>query len=477
MTRLPCRPLLACVPCLALVACGHSSTAPSPAAPPPTPTKPAATPAIPIPTLVDAGPAPASTAEARAQLVVQQLARQDFDGAEKSFSPAVATALPKDKLAELWKQLTTQAGVMGTCDAPARKSAKPGQPTVVVVPCHFAKGALDFVVAVDDSLQISGLHLAPHESQVPWTPPPYAATDARTRELDVGDLPGTLTVPAGAGPFPCVVLVHGSGPNDRDETVGPNRVFADLAAGLAAHGVATLRYDKRTRVKPETLPKDFTVEDETIKDAVIAADLCSAQPEIDHKRTYVLGHSLGAMVAPRIAQQSKDLAGILVIAGPARDLADILVDQYTYIASSDGTISPDEQKAIDEAKLDAKRIHELEAGAQPTPGEMHVGAPASYWKDLAKYDPPALAATLKLPIFVGQGERDYQVLAKVDYPRWQKALAKHANAKLVLWPTLSHLLIAGEGPSKPADYEKAGHVDEQVIRDIADFVTPKKPKK
>jgi hypothetical protein len=462
------------LPCLALVACGHQAPSPAPPAPAANAANAAAKPVIPIPTPVDAGPAPAATPEARAELVVQQLAKQDFEAAERSFTPAMGTALPKNKLADLWKQLAAQAGAMGTCDAPARRSAKPGLPTVVVVPCHFAKGTLDFIVAVDESLQTSGLHLAPHESQIPWTPPPYAATDAHTRELDVGDLGGTLTVPAGPGPFPCVVLVHGSGPNDRDETIGPNKVFADLAAGLAAHGVATLRYDKRTRVKPETLPKDFTVEDETIKDAVIAADLCSAQPEIDHKRTFVLGHSLGAMVAPRIAQQAKDLAGILVIAGPARDLADILVDQLTYIANTDGTVSPDEQKAIDAAKVDARRIHELEAGAQPTPGEMHVGVPVSYWKDLAKYDPPTLAATLKLPIFVGQGGRDYQVLAKVDFPRWQKALAKKPHDKLVVWPKLDHLLLAGEGPSTPAEYEKPGHVDEQVIKDVADFVTAKK---
>src|SRR3569623_2947970 len=144
---------------------------------------------------------------------------------------------------------------------------------------------------------------------------------------------------------------------------------------------------------PETLPKDVTGEDEVIKDAVVAASLCSAQPESDHKRVYVLGHSLGAWMAPRIAQHTKNLAGLIILAGPTRDVADIIVDQLTYMANTDGTVTPDEQQAIDNAKADAKRIHELENGSPAKPDEHHVFAPASYWKDLAHYDAASLGAS------------------------------------------------------------------------------------
>ena len=149
----------------------------------------------------------------------------------------------------------------------------------------------------------------------------------------------------------------------------------------------------------------------------------------------------------------------------------IIVDQVTYMANTDGKITPDEQQAIDNAKAEAKRIHELEDGAAAKPDEQHVFAPASYWKDLAHYDAPKLAASLKLPIFVGQGGRDYQVSATKDFPAWQKALAGKKGDKLVVWPKLTHLLTAGEGPSTPAEYEKPGqHVDEQVITDLADWI-------
>jgi dienelactone hydrolase len=451
--------LLAC----ALVACGH-------AAPAPAPTTAATPPPIVDAAVLDVAP---PTPEARATAVTDGLAKQDFAGVEKLFAPAVAKALDQAELGNLWTTLGKQAGALKGCEAAHARPAKPGQPTVVIVPCHFGKGDLDFVIALDDTLQVSGLHLAPHTDEKPWSPPPYGATNAVTRELMIDDLPGTLTIPSGTGPFPVVVLVHGSGPNDRDETIGPNKVFADLALGLAAKGVATLRYDKRTNVHPETLPKEFTVDDEVTKDALAAVDVMAKTPPIDSKRIFVLGHSLGALVAPRIAQRSKAVAGIIIMAGPTLPLGDKVVEQMTYIANVDGTIDPDEHKAIDEAKAAAKRIAELEKGAEGKPGEMYIGAPPSYWKDLGGYDAPATAAKLAMPILVLQGERDYQV-TKADFAGWQKALGKKKTAKLVLYPKLTHLFMAGEGPSTPAEYDKPAHVDETVIADVASWIGAKK---
>jgi hypothetical protein len=406
--------------------------------------------------------------------VTDGLAKHDFAGVEKLFAPEVAKALPEAELSKLWADLTKQAGDLKGCDGADVRPHKEGQPTGVIVPCHFAKGSLDFVIALDDSLLVAGLHLRPHPDERAWTPAPYAAKDAVARDVMVGDLPGTLTLPAGKGPFPVVVLVQGSGPHDRDETIGPNKVFADLAGGLAAKGVATLRYDKRTAVHPEALIKDFTVDDEVINDAVAAVDLAARSEGVDHKRIFLLGHSLGGFLAPRIAQRTKGLAGIIVMAGSTLPLGEKIVEQLTYIANLDGTIDADEQKQIDEAKVAAKRIAELSKGGEAKPGETYMGAPASYWKDLGSYDAAATAAKLTLPILVLQGERDYQVTKTGDYAGWQKALGKKKSVKLVLYPKLTHLFIAGEGPSTPAEYEKPGHVDEQVVADIASWITTKK---
>ena len=117
-------------------------------------------------------------------------------------------------------------------------------------------------------------------------------------------LPATLTYPAGVARAPGVVLVHGSGPNDRDETVGANKPFRDLAHGLAGRGIVVLRYDKRSKVAPLAfMGRPFTVDEEVVDDALSAAALLRGLPEVDPSRVVVLGHSLGGTLAPRIGER------------------------------------------------------------------------------------------------------------------------------------------------------------------------------
>src|SRR4051794_11541515 len=152
-------------------------------------------------------------------------------------------------------------------------------------------------------------------------------------------LPGTLTLPTGTGPFPAVVLVHGSGPHDRDETIGPNKPFRDLAWGLAAQGVAVLRYEKRTHEHPAKLmplKEKLTIREESVDDAVAAVALLRKQKEVDGKRIFVVGHSLGAIVAPKVAALEPAVAGIVLLAGSPRPFEDIILDQLTYLASLKG---------------------------------------------------------------------------------------------------------------------------------------------
>jgi hypothetical protein len=229
------------------------------------------------------------------------------------------------------------------------------------------------------------------------------------------------------------VLVHGSGPNDKDETFGPNKPFRDLAWELAERGIAVLRYDKRTKVHPEQFRGNLTVKEETVDDA--------------------LGHSLGGMLIPRIGTAHPNIAGLIVMAGTTRPLEDVIVDQMQYLGGN-----------VTAAKAQAEKVKSLKPGGPPV-----AGVPASYWLDLRGYDPPEAAKQLQQPMPILQGERDYQV-TMTDFAGWKMALGSRSSVTFKTYPVLNHMFIPGEGKSTPAEYEKPGRVPEDVIDDIAGWI-------
>jgi dipeptidyl aminopeptidase/acylaminoacyl peptidase len=299
------------------------------------------------------------------------------------------------------------------------------------------------------------------------------------REIVVGTaplaLPGLLTLPPGDGPFPLVVLVHGSGPNDRDETVGPNRPFRDLAHGLASDGVAVLRYDKRTRAYPMSFAgRSFTVREETIDDALEAVRLARTLSGIDPRRIVIAGHSLGGMLAPRIAALDGRLAGIILLAGASDEsLPDMVERQLTYLKQLPGADTAAvwaQERAVAPGLARVRALTPADS-ADPSP---ILGAPAAYWLDLAAYEPLAVARTLDIPLLVIQGERDYQAGTR-GFARWTAELGSRPNVTLRLYPGLNHLFIAGSGPGNPAEYGVPGLVADEVISDIARWTRALQP--
>ncbi len=298
------------------------------------------------------------------------------------------------------------------------------------------------------------------------------------QELDVTvgtppwELPGSLSLPAADHPVPGVVIVHGSGPHDRDGTIGPNKPYLDLAEGLVAAGIAVLRYDKRTlvhRAELASLGTEFTVDDEVIDDAAAAVELLRRTPGVDPDAVFVLGHSLGGYLGPRIVARASGARGLIVLAGNSRGLADVMLEQTEAIASLGAAPTPEVAAAIESLRRQVALATSPALTAETPAADLPFGVPAAYWLDLRAYDPVATAAGLDGPILILQGGRDYQVTA-ADFEGWRAGLGSGAEATFRWFPEMSHLFIAGEGPAGPGDYAVPGHMAAVVVDTIAAWI-------
>ncbi len=406
---------------------------------------------------------------------VELMTNGEFAKVVTHFDATMKTALPAGKLAETWSSLLAQVGSLK--EQKSVRSEKWQGNDMVFVTCEFENYLLDVKFVFDADGKIAGLWFLPAKAPAEYEPPSYVDTSSfEEEEVVVGSgkwrLPGTLTLPISGGPHPAVILLHGSGPQDRDESVGPNKPFCDLAWGLASRGIAVLRYEKRTKEHANELVsiKDsVTVKEETIDDALAAAELLRDFGPVDPDRIFVLGHSLGGMLVPRIAMRDNRIAGFVLMAAPARSLEDAILEQMTYLYWLDDHLSKSEQEQLTKITVQVARVKEPELSLATPASDLPLGVPAKYWLDLRGYDPVELAHKIERSMLILQGERDYQVTME-DFARWKKAASSRNNIKCKSYPALNHIFMKGEGKSAPDEYEHPGHIAEVVIQDIAEWI-------
>lgn len=298
---------------------------------------------------------------------------------------------------------------------------------------------------------------------------------ATDHAVTVGEfkLPGTLAVPRQADTKKvAVVLLAGSGPQDRDETIGAagNKPLRDLADALAAHGITTLRFDKRTKAAPSALDQTFTVADEYFEDTAAAVALLRGRPELAGYSIVLLGHSQGAMLLPTMLQQNPMVAGGISMAGSPRSLFDIIYDPYAAEVERAGV--PQDTKAAMLAKQRAvmDKAKALTDPSQPAPPELAATMPAAYIVSLNKVRPLESARATTVPLLFLQGEADAQANIDTDFNAWRTGLAGRAETAFRSYPRLNHLFMPTTGKPVPADYDEPARVAPQVTDDIADWL-------
>jgi dienelactone hydrolase len=282
---------------------------------------------------------------------------------------------------------------------------------------------------------------------------------------------GSLCTPREEGPFPTVLLLQGSGPLDRDETVGPNAPFLDIAHGLARRGIATFRYDKRTYLYPQHLDiETMTLDDEMIRDAETALGVLVERAEVRSGAIFVLGHSLGGTAALLLDSPAPSLKGVVLLATMGRPFAEVLESQIRYLAElgrESGRMTPEEEEKTGRM-LD--KLDSLAMGTLPK-NEILLGMPVSYMEDLDRRDTALGAQRLGAPILILQGGKDYQVTREdVEILERQFREVGLEDVESAVFDDLGHLFMPVEGKPRPEVYLEPGKVDERVLDRIASWI-------
>ncbi len=290
-------------------------------------------------------------------------------------------------------------------------------------------------------------------------------------------LNGILTIPDETnGLFPAVVLVHGSGPSNMDEKIGNNFPFKDMAKGLSTKGIAVLRYDKRTLVYGKEMKNNtgLSVREETIEDAILAADFLRKDSRIDPNQVFILGHSLGGMLAPRIDAEGGKFAGIIILAGSPRKLEEILMDQGNDVLHSlNKFLKMIAKKQIAKLSSNFNNIYNLSDEQAKSTKVVGKYTRAYYFKEMGEHPSMDYLKVLDKPVFILQGDKDFQVSVEKDFTVYKNLLGDKSNVTCKLYPNLNHLFmpsVYGRILKTKKEYNVAQHVDKLVIEDIADWI-------
>lgn len=291
-------------------------------------------------------------------------------------------------------------------------------------------------------------------------------------------LNGLLTLPENiTEPVPAVVFVHGSGSSNMDEKVGQLTPFKDLAEGLANKGIASIRYDKRSFAHGLKMVRDkstiITVKEETIDDAILATELLKKDSRIDSHNIFIIGHSMGGMLAPRIDSEGGKYKGLIIMAGTPRKLEDVMLEQNeAVLCSTKGLVNWIVRKQV--AKLSGlfSGLYEL-SDEEAKKKKVMGGTTLYYFKEMGEHSVADYLATTKKTMLIVQGEKDFQVSVEKDFNEYKRLLNDKTNVEFRLYENLNHAFVNylySDILKAKQEYNTERHIGEEVISDIADWI-------
>jgi pimeloyl-ACP methyl ester carboxylesterase len=342
----------------------------------------------------------------------------------------------------------------------------------------FTQGGAVFPLEFKRVTDLSQMEL--NRPQTPKKPYPYKEEEVSyENKQDQVKLAATLTLPSGDGPFPAVVLITGSGPQDRNESLLGHQPFLVLADYLTRRGVAVLRADDRgVGGTSKGGPNDTT--ENYAADALAGVEFLKTRKEINARQIGLIGHSEGGMAAPMAAAKSNDVAFIVLMAGPGIPGEKLLTKQIGLIAEAEcekevaraiaegrqlmATVVQEKDDAVARQKLHEGAVKRTEAAKKKIDAQLaNADAQSAVWatpwfRYFLSFDPRPTLMKVRVPVLAINGEKDLQVPAKEDLEGIEEALKAAGNKdyKIVLLPNLNHLFQTTKtgAPSEYAEIEE-----------------------
>lgn len=320
--------------------------------------------------------------------------------------------------------------------------------------------------------------------QTPTGSVPYRAEDVVYDNSAAPDvrLAGTLTLPEGRGPFPAVLLIAGSGPNDRDEEIFGHKPFLVLADHLTRQGIAVLRYDKRG-VGQSSGDYAAATSNDFAADADAGVLYLRKRPEIDPRRIGLVGHSEGGIIAPMVAEKDPAVAFLVLMAAPAVRGDQIIMAQTRALAAAAGAPGSllTANAAIERQYLDAVMSAKDGESAEHTARQIlkKLGMPeaaiaaqakdagSDWYRFFLNYDPAPALAYLRQPVLAIIGSKDLQVTPDENLPALKEALKSSRDSEVVELPGLNHLFQT----AKTGALSEYGEIEETISPRALDLIT------
>jgi len=411
--------------------------------------------------------------------VIESLYRGDYEQVFDQSTADVQTDLGSgETFAAMWTQLEQTFGAFE--EILSASAQEQDGLTVGTIVSSYALADVSFSVALTADGLLAGLTVngfVPKAADSTADRSQFVTEPIKLRAGEADETQGILTLPLGDGPFPAVLMMQGSGSTDMNETAFGISPFRDIAEGLALAGVASIRYDKYSFAHADLLKADpallaaFTIKEEYTNDARAALALLETDRRIGS--VYLLGHSLGGMVTPRVMQAlgAEHFAGGIILEGSPLPLWEIQYHQNLALIPKLEESNREASKIlVDNEAAKSDQIQAL--SDEELKSTLFFGISAYYQKDQMSVDAAQTAIALGKPLLITQGGKDWQVSPADGIEAWRAALQDKVNATYLEYHNMNHMLcdMEGEPAGDSSDYAAGSFVSQTLIGDLAAWI-------